>query len=258
MIYDFVFIVLVYRNTTDLENFFRCFNLNKSKVIVVNSYYDDKTKDDFKQIASNNGADFINIENNGYGYGNNRGCEYAIANYIFKFLVISNADIEIRHIDINCLNYEAITGPKIITKTGKNQNPYRAFSSNTYEKIVYYGWKKRNKIILTICFALNRLIRELYLLKRRSGKVYAVHGSFVIFPCKILHKMFPVYDENIFLFAEEDDIAHKAHNLNLDFVYNPKIQIFHKEDGSTSSLNNSFEYVRKSALYLNKKWFKSI
>ena len=71
-IFDFVFVVLVYRNTQDLKDFFSSLNIPNSKVVVVNSFYNDETKSEFEQIAIDNGADFLNVENKGYGYGNKR------------------------------------------------------------------------------------------------------------------------------------------------------------------------------------------
>lgn len=49
MKYDFIFIVLVYRNTKDLKDFFDSYNLANSKVIVVNSFYDKESESDFKK-----------------------------------------------------------------------------------------------------------------------------------------------------------------------------------------------------------------
>ena len=95
MEYDFVFVVLVYRNTKDLEDFFCSLKVPYSKVVVVNSFFDDKTEQEFQSIAQRNRADFISVPNKGYGFGNNTGCRYALENYKFKYLVISNADIEI-------------------------------------------------------------------------------------------------------------------------------------------------------------------
>ena len=43
-VYDFVFVVLVYRNTADLHDFFAALKVANSKVVVVNSYYDDNTQ----------------------------------------------------------------------------------------------------------------------------------------------------------------------------------------------------------------------
>ena len=101
--YDIVFVVLVYRNTDDLKDFFLHNHIKNSHVIVVNSYYDDVSEGDFRKIAEDNGASFISVPNKGYGAGNNRGIEYALEHFNFDFLVISNADIQISKFDFNLL-----------------------------------------------------------------------------------------------------------------------------------------------------------
>ena len=84
MVYDCVYVVLVYRNTLDLEQFFIHQTTPNSKVIVVNSFFDEMTECKFRKIALLNDADFISLPNRGYGFGNNRGCEFALKKYDFK------------------------------------------------------------------------------------------------------------------------------------------------------------------------------
>ena len=71
--YRVVFVVLVYRNTQDLRDFFKYNDTKDSHTIVVNSYYDEQTENEFKKIASKAEADFISVPNKGYGAGNNAG-----------------------------------------------------------------------------------------------------------------------------------------------------------------------------------------
>ena len=63
MKYDFVFVVLVYRNTRDLKDFFSSLLLSAVKVIVVNSFYDEESECEFKNIAEANNADFLSVPN---------------------------------------------------------------------------------------------------------------------------------------------------------------------------------------------------
>lgn len=57
--YDFVFIVLVYKNTLDLEEFFLSLNLLNTKVIVVDSFYDEVTSMAFENIALKYSASYL-------------------------------------------------------------------------------------------------------------------------------------------------------------------------------------------------------
>ena len=116
--FDFVYVVLTYRNTKDLSSFFINNTITDSKVIVVNSFYDKSTEVEFQRISNKNLADFINVENLGYGNGNNKGVEFAINNYEFKFLIISNPDVAIIKMDKKYLlnsPKNIIYAPKIFT-----------------------------------------------------------------------------------------------------------------------------------------------
>lgn len=256
MIYDFVFVVLVYRNVTDLEDFFKCFQLDNSKVIVVNSFYDIKSERQFKCVAQKNSADFISIPNKGYGYGNNRGCEFALRNYRFKYLVISNADIMIQRLSCDLINEKCVTAPKIRTLRGKLQNPFMPFYFSLFDKLKYYLFMKEKKQMIFCCCILSRFLRELYLLFFRSGKIYAAHGAFVILPFDVVNELYPIYNEEMFLFVEEEHLAQMARKKNIDIIYNSQIEVIHKEDGSVSDINNHFEITRDSYMKFFKYWYK--
>lgn len=254
MVYDFVFVVLVYRNTQDLDDFFKSFTLDNSKVIIVNSFYDKISEQRFKDLARMNNADFISVANKGYGYGNNKGCEYAIANYDFKYLVISNADIIVKKMSVYMLRDNSIIAPNIINLTGKKQNPFMPYYFPLFDKIKYIAFRKNCKIIIFIFCIISRLIRNFYFLFP-SRKIYACHGSFVIFPIFILKRLFPIYNEKMFLFVEEEHLAQLAMKNNINIIYNPQIKILHKEDGSVGFINNHFEITRKSFIEFFKYWY---
>jgi len=255
MVYDFVFVVLVYRNTIDLEDFFQSFKISNSKVVVVNSYYDEESKATFESIALKNDAVFLNVENKGYGYGNNRGCEYALKHFDFKYLVISNADIEIKKLDLSQLSDNHITAPEIVTLKNKQQNPYMPYYPPFYERVKYFLLKRKSKLEI-FCWIYSRLIREFYLMFHKRGYVFSAHGAFFITPKKIVEKLFPFYNEKMFLFIEEEHLAMKARENGVKFYYDSSIKIKHKEDGSVSFLKGGEnEILRQSYLEFFETWF---
>lgn len=255
MVYDFVFVVLVYRNTKDLEDFFSHFNIPKSKIIVVNSFYDETSRKVFEDIAEKNGADFLNVPNKGYGAGNNRGCEYALEHYDFKYLVISNADVEIVSLKVSYLSPTRITAPKIVTLSGKRQNPHQPWLIRSYEKLKYRTFLKRKKRLLRLIVAPARILRELFLFFHRQGKIYCAHGAFVILPNQILKQISPIYNEKMFLFCEEDHLAQLAKSRGITIYYDDRMEVLHHEDGSTSSLNDTFNVIRQSFIEYYTTWF---
>ena len=266
--YDLVFVVLTYRNTKDLSDFIRYTQkVMKSnyKIIVVNSYFDDTTYNEFEKIAKNNGCDFINVENKGYGYGNNQGIEFAKEKYKFRYLIISNPDIEIQQFELEGLEEqeEYILAPTIKTLTGKDQNPYYYSKIELIEWLKYYSYKKNGRAIAYIGIIINKIYRELRLfidrvLKTKKRRIYASHGSFVIFGKNALCKLGRVYDERMFLFSEENHLARLAFEKNVKTFMIPSIKVLHKEDGSVSlESENLFKYERESFITYYENWKKN-
>ena len=258
---EIIFVVLVYRNTADLLDFFEHLNIPSVKVIIINSYFDDDTESEFKRIAEQYSADFMSVPNLGYGAGNNRGIEFALQNYDFKYLVISNADITIKNMTMELLDNrkDAIYAPSIRTLSGKQQNPHIPFHSSLMDRLKYIFFLQNNwNMIMFIC-ALNKVFRILFLAITRhfnGGKIYSAHGSFVILPKSVLQKLAPLYDENVFLFTEEEHLAMKARKNNIPTYYVPSIDVLHKEDGSTSTIScRQKEITRESFITYYKRWY---
>ena len=256
--FEVVFVVLVYRNTEDLTCFFKNLPSFNSKVIVVNSYFDDKTEEEFHAIAIDNNADFISVPNKGYGAGNNRGCEYALAHYTFNYLIISNADIEIKDFSLEELNSQRITAPLIKNKKGKLQNPAKPYQIPIIDKFMYHNYRNNSRNGIWICCALNKIIRIIfYVLNTLFGfkKIYEPHGSFFIIPYDILTKMYPLFNESMFLFAEEDHLARLAKTNGIEVEYNKCIKVYHKEDGSVGLINQSqFDITKDSFITYYEYW----
>lgn len=255
----YVLIVLTYRNTKDLIDFFKHYNIPDSKVVVVNSYFDDETDSLIKDIAITNNADFISVPNNGYGAGNNRGIEYALANFNFKFLIISNADVTINDFpqDLILKNNDCIIAPKIKTLKGKNQNPSSPFKPLAHiEHITYILYKHNCRKLIWGVYAYSRINKiAYYLISKFRKKIFSPHGAFFIIPVQILKRMVPLFNEEMFLFYEENHIGMKADKLGIKTVYLPDIIIDHKEDGSVSLLKeNTFKFMKDSYLKYYEFW----
>lgn len=258
--YKFIFVILTYRSYEDIQE---CINsisacYDSYKIVVVNSFFDSASKDIFEKIARDNHCDFINVENKGYSYGNNIGIKYVREKYLFDFLIISNPDIVIKK---NAFNYQkflenpVVIAPCITTRTGKHQNPYWVVENKTAERLIYIGFKKRNSLIAYTGFAINKLIRIVFiaytnLFRKKINKVFAAHGSFIIFNRKVFEKLNVIYDENMFLFAEEALLAHRLKQNNIPILYTNEIEIYHKEDGSVGIAHiDEKSILRKSIIY---------
>lgn len=237
--YEYIFVVLVYRNTNDLGEFIESVNqfVENFKIVVVNSYYDEYTKKLAKKIAEENTCDFINVENKGYSYGNNVGIEYATKKYSYKYLVVSNPDVIIEKFDFNPNDSgRDIVAPCIITASGKSQNPMMVKRSKISEWLIYHGFKNSAKPFLIAGIGINRINRELALQfnkNRDEYPIYCAHGSFLLLSHEAIEKIgTKPYDENMFLFAEESVLASRAEKTHLKTIYSNSIKVLHKEDGS--------------------------
>lgn len=259
--FDYIFIVLVYRNFTDLNDFVKSVkkNFKNFKIVVVNSFFDIESDKQINNKCINLECDFISVENRGYGYGNNKGIEYALNKYEFKYLIISNPDITIDYNHLDISEKDQIVVPLIKTLNKKSQNPYWVIENKFSEYLIYYGNKHDTKIISLVGIVINKLIREIFLLlfKLSSFKrvpVFAAHGSFIIFNAKIIKLLHPIYDENMFLFSEEALLAHRLKQMKIKTILTKEISVIHKEDGSISLSNikvNNEE--KKSIIYYYEK-----
>lgn len=257
--YKYIFIVLVYKNTADLIDFFAHLDIEESHVLVVNSYYDDATEEQFKKIAAENNADFLSVENRGYGFGNNCGIEYALNNYDFDFLIISNADITVRKLNPATISKTKVTAPKILTLRGKNQNPSSPFSpSKLLDNLLLKTYEGNHNKLIWAFWTYSRFTKILYYcISGIRKKVFSPHGAFIIIPKHILSTCIPLFNEKMFLFNEESHLGRLLKKNGFEVEYNPEIVIDHKEDGSVSLLNASiFNLQKESFLELYKYWYR--
>lgn len=262
--YKIIYVVLVYRNTKDIVDFIKSVkNQSNKKIVIVNSYFDERTLHTFENIAKSYDCDFVNVENLGYSYGNNEGIKYVNEYYDYDFLVISNPDIIVNKINMESLyRYQnSIIGTVIKSKNGTNQNPYIVKNFNIYDKYYYKGFKDSKKLYIYLASIIMKAHRELRMFfnKVRPNEivdVYALHGSFLIFPKKILDSLGLPFDDNMFLFNEELVLAKKAKAKNINSKICMDCKVSHKEDGSMNLSDvNIYEQNRKSYLYYYNKYF---
>ena len=263
--YDCIFVLLVYVNTEDLKDYIKSlekFSFSR-KIIIVNSYHDDDSMNRARTIALDYDCDFINVKNRGYGAGNNSGIKHAQENYNFDYLIVSNPDMEVAKFDydyLQSIGHGAVIGPKIITSTGKNQNPFYV-DKKRFPRAEYKFMKERNMFGYYSIIAINKIVKLLFFTKRNllsqhESKVYAVHGSFIIFHAEALSKLGTVFDENMFLFCEEMALAEEMRIKQIPAFYTDLIEIYHKEDGSMRFLDGSmYDEEVKSNGYVVQKYF---
>lgn len=270
------FIILHFKEKS-VNDTFECIESIKSiitnyerKIIIVDNGSNDNSSQLLKKKYSQDFNIVIleNKENLGFAKGNNTGYEFGKRNYNPDFFIILNNDTIIINedfIEVIISEFQVsefhILGPKIITKSLINQNPYgfEVDDLNTVEKSIL----KTQKIIneLNKKFSLYSLILNFknflynfqllykFILKLRSiikhekkisidydSRIENVklHGSALIFSKHYSNLYDYAFYPKTFLYAEEDILFYIANRDKLKIVYNPKVKIFHKEDVSTN------------------------
>lgn len=251
---DIVFVVLVYKNIDVLKDFFKTLQIPFSyHVIVVNSYFDADSEKACQITAKENGATFIPVQNKGYGTGNNVGCNYALENFMFRHLIISNSDIIVKEFSYlkKIQNTVAVLAPETRMLNGHRQNPNIPFNSMVYMSLLKMGYKMDIPWIKEVGLGVNRLYREflfLYikLFKKDYIKVFSAHGSFIILTYGALVKLMPLFNEKMFLYNEELFLAYKCKKASIPIYYVPKLKVLHLEGASSTENDNSWKNKKES------------
>ncbi|MDF9824975.1 GT2 family glycosyltransferase [Breznakia sp. PF5-3] len=187
-------------------------------------------------------------KNGGYGYGINYGSKYIIDILGDCRIIVSNSDIEIKNeqILISILDdfpdNAGIIAPIVKEKKGLNR-----------------GWKIPTPFqdgLLNLVF-IHRILRSKLLLypdimyHDKLVEVEAVSGSFFIIDSNALIEA-DFYDENVFLYYEENIIGKKMKKLGKKTYVNTEQEVFHNHsvsiDKSIDKINK-YRELKKSQLY---------
>lgn len=184
-----------------------------------------------------------------------QGCNYGLAEYLKQneypdWVIVSNSDIEIKSENFYKILEElkekekiGVVAPKILTLDGKYQNPFseKRFSKEflTLMKNIY------SSKVFFLTFMLLQKVRKMLLKERRNNynhelEIYAAHGSFLILSKRFFQKGGNLNFKS-FLYAEESYIAEMCKLIGLKIQYFPKLEILHKENISTSTVESSFK-----------------
>lgn len=261
--YDIVFVVLVYKNTEVLSNFFRTLEIPFSyHVIVVNSFFDEESEKVCENISKENSATFIPVPNKGYGSGNNVGCAFAINHFDFEYLIISNSDIVVKSLyslkEIKCDT--AVFAPETRMLNGHKQNPNIPYNSRIYIGLLKIGYRFNLPKIKTLGLVVNRFYREfayiyMRLFRRKNMRIFSAHGSFIVFTKEAVLKLQPIFNDEMFLYNEELFLAYNCKQKNVPVIYVPELKVLHLEGASSSETFKSWT-IRKESFRVLMKWEK--
>uniref|UniRef100_A0A7C3MIT7 Glycosyltransferase n=1 Tax=Dictyoglomus thermophilum TaxID=14 RepID=A0A7C3MIT7_DICTH len=279
------FFTVNYKNTLYTRNFVeslsRLKHFEKIKIIILDNASTSDTISELERIKKmyHNIVECFYLDENLYYW---RGADYALrrvyplTEYMPEWIIICNNDIIINQENflekLMSLNYKeyGILAPSIKSyETNKDQNPFLVFPLNIMDiikrKILLSNWYVYRLIVVirenikNVKFKLLGFNKNIMYYGNDFMKIYAPHGSFVIFSRNFFEKG-GYLDTNFDLYGEELTIAEVALRIGVSVVYVPILEVIHLEHrslGKYMSKNNfykakkAFEYVCRE--YLNKK-----
>ncbi|MDI6792497.1 MAG: glycosyltransferase [bacterium] len=265
----FTFITVNYKNTyythqlvdslTKLEGFSEC------QVVIVDNESSDKTKTELEKLKMKypNNISIFYVSDNLYYW---RGASFGInkvhsdKNNMPDWVIVCNNDILIEQKDfLKKLNsfgnkkYGVIAPAIISSKTGKDQNPFRINPLSRKEQLKWALFCTNYYIAKLMLFCKDLLV----LLKLKSNhkknsffeqKIYAPHGSFVIFS-KVFFERGGYLDSNFDLYGEENTTAEIAKRIGLPVYYCPFLKVLHCEHSSTGMKFTKQKYYKGKTSY---------
>lgn len=241
-----------YRNTIDFINSIKNYNII-DKIIIVDNCSTDNSFINLKRIVNDKIVLLKNSSNKGYGSGINIGSKYMIDNFGIKNIIVSNTDIIIKSENdiVKMIKYlkddVALVGPNVLENGGVNR-----------------GWKIPSvwdDVLLNIPIIHRKLRKKLLFyndlcFKGKTTVVEALSGCFFIIRADALHSV-GFYDENIFLYYEENVIGTKLKNNNYKSLIINDVNVIHNHSVTIDNSMNrirKFKELKKSQKYFHKNY----
>lgn len=232
-------------------------------VVVDNKSTNPENSFELLQELKSKKVEVIQTEKNGgYTYGNNFGINYLKSkNEEYDYYAISNPDIDISEDAIEkCVKFleenekAGVVAPRMMDGNG-NWVRRSSWKFRTFKREVVHSL---------------RILEVLFYSVLRNGeysetdyknpvlKVEAISGAFFIIKKEVLDKI-NMFDENVFLFYEEDILAKQVQNLGLEIYSLNDISFKHYESqtiGKTFTYFKKMKELYKSKMYYHKTYTK--
>ncbi|MFQ5452999.1 MAG: glycosyltransferase family 2 protein [Candidatus Zixiibacteriota bacterium] len=252
-----------------------CENSDGLHLIVVNNESNTNGRRELNSLknSSSLSIQLLHLEKNLYYWG---GAAFALESLKLDFtvspdwIIICNNDILIEQKDfftrllaMDIEQYPIIAPGIISSKTQKNLNPFLINPISKMQDLYYrlYYW---NKYTAKTVHFMGRRIKKLRqwlstgIKPEDELKIYAPHGSFIIFS-RHYFLQGGFLDTGFTFFGEEISVAEIARRLDLPVYYVPGLKIIHNEHMSLSkpAWEVVFNHSKKSYEYLKQKYRSS-
>lgn len=217
-----------------LESVFKYNDIGDALEIIVVDNHSHEQEQMFSVISEKYGDRVILVDsgkNGGYGFGNNVGVKYGTSD----LLLVMNPDVRLISPIFNRLmrKFENSNLGMIGVNFDNGTNPY--YFKREYTTI------------------LNSLFIKYYLNRKRfDSKRMFLSGSFLVFRKSAFMEV-GWFDENIFMYSEEADIANRMLSKGYDIVWCPEIKVQHLAHGR--QYNQFLDNIRlRSGRYYEQKY----
>ncbi|WP_462256139.1 glycosyltransferase family 2 protein [Megamonas funiformis] len=239
-----------YKTTIDLVNHIKNYDAIDHLVVVDNKSSNDSLK--ILKKANDATWDLIaSSENKGYASGNNIGIKYLINNFDVDIIGIVNPDIKFSNEFIYEIKKSFKENKEYAIITGLQLKPDGSISKRAF-------WKELNlkRLLISNSFILSKIVNnyEKYITKKLQEKKRIITVSVVEGCCFFINaddmKKIGFFDENTFLFCEEDILAKKIKQTNKKIGVNKKITFIHNH---STTIKKAFSQLKTNKLILKSK-----
>jgi GT2 family glycosyltransferase len=236
---DLTIIMVNYKcDKNKLNSCLKSININ-AKVLIVDHSHD--LKQDQINIPNNISLEIIKNKNLGNGAGINCGIENAKTKYVLYLdidTILSDSFFTKLENAVNEVREFAVIAPKI--NDFYNNKKIKDYGNLSISKFFYnkffYKIKKETK------------------LPENINHVFFVSGSIMLINKELILNKNIKFDENIFMFFEEDDFFHQCFKLNLKIFLIDNIEAIHL-DGSVLDNTLNYECFKKWHWEWSKYYF---
>lgn len=229
-------------------------------VIIVDNCSTDGSRDLLSKLEGGKIIVVDSPRNGGYGYGNNFGIKYAKEKLNCKFAIIANPDVDFTN--------ETVLALKAACEKNSDKCAIVACRQiNTYAKHTKSAWKAPTSYwnwVLSSGKILSHLTSSMWYAENHfSGKaivpVDCVQGAMLLVD---IDKFLSVggYDESIFLYCEEVDLALKIKEKGFNCLFLPNYTYYHYHSQSISksfpSLKKQQRLILQSQTKIMRKYWK--
>jgi len=250
MKYD-VTIIYVYYNTPQellksVSSVFSTARKLKVQIVIVDNNSPKKIP---RRLLGMQNIQIVKNENTGYGAGLNKGVRYATS----KKLIFVNPDVIFFEGSLHSLvekldkNNIGIVGPQMLD-VGGNVLPTISGRADMLPILIVTTFLKRilSKTSIYKNFLLPNLDRS------KEHAVSVVSGACMAIKREVFEQV-GGFDENFFMYFEENDLCERVRGMGLTIVYYPKAKIFHAVGASSSDSEaiekrfseSRFKYIKK-------------